>query len=74
MPRYDVTIDVDLAEGATAESAEIDPNHLTTHEYEVDAATEADAEEAALDEFHSEIPIGVLEAVEITASARACDS
>jgi len=66
---WNVDLKVDLSPGCTAEDAEIDTAALTTHSFTVQADTEGEAVEAALDEFHDAIPIGVLDYVEIATSA-----
>ena len=67
---YEVVVSVALVHGFTAEDAEIDIGDLRRkHTFPVNADDRTQAEGLALDEFHSTIPIGLLEAVTISARA-----
>jgi hypothetical protein len=63
--KFKVIVSIELIGGASPEDAEIDEGDLVDHEYIVDAKNKHAASEAALDWFHSSIPIGDLGCVRI---------
>lgn len=63
---FSVTVKVALVPGATADDAEIAASDIGEHVLDVQASNRREASEAALDEFHSSVPIGVLDNVKIT--------
>lgn len=68
---YQVTVTVHLEAGETAESAEIEAEDLEhPFTYTITATSPEEAEERALDVFHSTIAIGVLDAVKVEATAK----
>lgn len=67
MRTFNVVITLQLAPNTTADEAEIDAEELGDHTYEsVLADSKEEASEKALDIFHSTVPVGVLDFVEIT--------
>jgi hypothetical protein len=65
-----VTVRLALLEGYTAADAELDSDAvLGDHKYSIEARSERLAVERALDRFHQTVPIGLLEAVEVSAQA-----
>lgn len=71
---YLVVVDVSLVKGITAQNAEIEPGDLGKHFYHIEASRPSIAEKRALDEFHSTIPIGELDYVNIETSAELVQS
>jgi hypothetical protein len=71
MTAYDVKVTVTLAEGCTIDDAEMDSEAgLGTHTYKVKAGSRSDAAELALDMYHAEVAIGVLDVVDIETKVR----
>lgn len=66
--KYTVEVKVTLNKGESFESAEIEKDDLCTHVYnDLSAVNDSAAEQQALDRFHDiDVPIGVLEAVDIS--------
>lgn len=66
---YRVRIVLALAEGCTSEDAEVSDDDLCEHYFLVGADSEDAAIEQALDEFHEDVFIGVLDNVVVTTGA-----
>lgn len=67
---YAVTVNVERADGVEVRDLHYDDmqdDPTGEHEYSIRADNEDDAEDAALYEFHSEIPIRILEHFDIDA-------
>lgn len=67
--KWDVNVSVHLVGRYTARQADIAPSDIRTHEYQIEAACEHAACEAALSIFHGTVAIGCLECVEVRTSA-----
>jgi hypothetical protein len=73
LEHFVVTVTVKIAKGFTFAEAELDSrDDLGAHDYQVKARNSAEASEQALDAFHEEVAIGVLEAVTIATKVRVC--
>ena len=71
MNTFNVTVTMELAEGCTAADAEIGEEEAGSRLYEGITALDVDAaSERALDKFHDEVGIGVLDCVVITTDVR----
>lgn len=69
MMDYTVTVNVELADGVEVEDLHYDDmqdDPTGEHEYSIRAGNEDDAKDGALEEFHGEIPIRILEHFDIT--------
>jgi hypothetical protein len=72
MTTYDVTVTLALNEGYTVDDAELgSPAALKDHLITVEAHSAEQAEERALDVFHFTVPIGNLEAVDVSTRVEA---
>lgn len=66
---YTITVNVELADGVEVEDLHYDDmqdDPTGEHEYSIRAGNDDDALDGALEEFHVEVPVRILEHFEIT--------